>query len=563
MKEDDIKRLKKRFDTVWQNRKNDLDDHCSEVALHVLPSAIKAIKDQDKHDRDAWRKIVDNTGKNSLKVLAAGMVSGTCSPSRPWFVIAPTDQILKKDIQVKQWLKDVQDAVYAEFSKSNIYRVIHHCYIQEGAFGTTAALIPRPNEGAGLINLIPMTFGEFAITVDTFNRPNGVYRKFKLTVSNMVEHFGIEHVSETVKTAYEADNLDQEFVIHHAIYARQGAQGYGAKNMPYASIYFEANATDKLLRESGMQGFEVLVGRWTISSSDIYGESPASECLGDMRAIQKGHQQIAKGVDYQVSPPMLLPAYLKGQERETLPNGIAYYNPAPGDQSHQVQPMLNVQFDMSGVLGLVQQAQDRVKAAFYTDLFLMLDAYDQGKMTATEVYERKAEKMLMLGPVVERQIDELLRPLVEICIHRVLENSQYLQETAPEAVKEAEIKIEFVSILALAQKASGASNLERMLNMVSTVAQVDPQILDRFDSDKYIEEYADIIGAPATVFRPNKDVEQIRSNRAKQQQLAQQQALMQQQAETQSKQAQTVKTVSDVDSENITDVMNQGGDIWA
>ncbi len=85
MNEDAIKKLKKRFDTVWNNRVSDYDDHCAEIALHVLPVAIKSIKNQEKHDRSAWRKIVDNTGKDALKVLAAGMLSGTMSPSRPWF----------------------------------------------------------------------------------------------------------------------------------------------------------------------------------------------------------------------------------------------------------------------------------------------------------------------------------------------------------------------------------------------------------------------------------------------------------------------------------------------
>lgn len=73
-------------------------------------------------------------------------------------------------------------------------------------------------------------------------------------------------------------------------------------------------------------------------------------------------------------------------------------------------------------------------------------------MTATEVYERKSEKMLMLGPVVERQIDELLRPLVEICVQRVLSRNKYLQQIAPEAIQNADVEINFVSILALAQK---------------------------------------------------------------------------------------------------------------
>ncbi|MFX5302073.1 portal protein, partial [Acinetobacter baumannii] len=111
------------------------------------------------------------------------------------------------------------------------------------------------------------------------------------------------------------------------------------------------------------------------------------------------------------------------------------------------------------------QCQERVKRAFHTDLFMMLDAFDKGKMTATEVYERKSEKMLMLGPVVERQIDELLRPLVEICVERVLANSEYLRQIAPEAIQNADVEINFVSILALAQKSSGSAILERALAM--------------------------------------------------------------------------------------------------
>ncbi|MDW2791830.1 portal protein, partial [Acinetobacter baumannii] len=96
----------------------------------------------------------------------------------------------------------------------------------------------------------------------------------------------------------------------------------------------------------------------------------------------------------------------------------------------------------------------------------------------------------MLGPVVERQIDELLRPLVEICVERVLANSEYLRQIAPEAIQNADVEINFVSILALAQKSSGSAILERALAMIGQVAQVDPQVLDKVDTDKFMDEYA-------------------------------------------------------------------------
>ncbi|MCF4221350.1 portal protein, partial [Acinetobacter baumannii] len=178
---------------------------------------------------------------------------------------------------------------------------------------------------------------------------------------------------------------------------------------------------------------------------------------------------------------------------------------------------------------------------------------------ATEVYERKSEKMLMLGPVVERQIDELLRPLVEICVQRVLSRNKYLQQIAPEAIQNADVEINFVSILALAQKASGSAVLERALAMVGQVAQIDPQVLDKFDTDKFIDEYMDINGVSPNVFRPKRIIDQIRSDRAAQQQIAQQQALEAQQAQTQNTNANTVKTVSDTDAETVSDLFLQGG----
>ena len=50
-----------------------------------------------------------------------------------------------------------------------------------------------------------------------------------------------------------------------------------------------------------------------------------------------------------------------------------------------------------------------INACFFADLFLMLANQTDTRMTATEVAERHEEKLLMLGPVLERLSQ--LRPL--------------------------------------------------------------------------------------------------------------------------------------------------------
>ncbi|WP_315986273.1 portal protein [Acinetobacter baumannii] len=75
---------------------------------------------------------------------------------------------------------------------------------------------------------------------------------------------------------------------------------------------------------------------------------------------------------------------------------------------------------------------------------------------------------------------------------RVLANSN-TYPNAPEAIQNADVEINFVSILALAQKSSGSAILERALAMIGQVAQVDPQYLIKLIQIN-LDEYAEING---------------------------------------------------------------------
>jgi DNA-binding IscR family transcriptional regulator len=53
-------------------------------------------------------------------------------------------------------------------------------------------------------------------------------------------------------------------------------------------------------------------------------------------------------------------------------------------------------------------ARAHQRGAYYADLFLMLANDDRSNVTATEIAERHEEKLLMLGPVLERLHNEML-----------------------------------------------------------------------------------------------------------------------------------------------------------
>jgi len=105
------------------------------------------------------------------------------------------------------------------------------------------------------------------------------------------------------------------------------------------------------------------------------------------------------------------------------------------------------------------------------------------------------------------------------------------------------LKIEFISVLAQAQKAVGLQSLDRLIGTVGAVAQAsqDPSIWDKIDKDQLIDEYAERLAVDASVIVADEKVVFIRAERVKQQRMAQMAAMAQPAKDA----AQAVKTLGD------------------
>jgi hypothetical protein len=166
-----------------------------------------------------------------------------------------------------------------------------------------------------------------------------------------------------------------------------------------------------------------------------------------------------------------------------------------------------------------------VRQAFYADLFLMMAESDRREITAREIDERHEEKMLMLGPVLERLHDELLDPLVTRVFNIMLRNGMFDDIPLPPALRLQHLQVEFISMLAQAQKAVATGAIERFWQFGGQIAALKPEAADRLDPDGTMEAYADMTGIPSGVMVDRKQAAAIRQQRAKQQ--AQQAALQQ------------------------------------
>ncbi len=491
--------------------------HWQEVTTYLLPRNGRYFQQDRNKGHRRHNSIYDNTGTRALRTLGAGMMAGATSPARPWFRLGTADPELNRYTPVKLWLHDVTERMQLVFQKSNTYRTLHGIYEELGAFGTAGSIIlPDPKTA---IHHYPVTIGEYAIATDYQGRVNTLYREFQKTVGEVVREFGYNKCSTSVKNLFDRGSLDQWITLVHAIEPRDDRERDFKKkdnmNMAYKSCYFEIGGDgEQVLRESGYKEFPAVIPRWGISGGDIYGNSPGMEALGDVKQLQHEQLRKAQGIDYQTKPPLQVPSYMKNRDVDSLPGGVTFID----GQQGKIETAFNVNLNLNHLLADIQDVRQRINSSFYADLFLMLANATDTRMTATEVAERHEEKLLMLGPVLERLHNELLDPLIDNTFNRMIENN--LVPPAPEELQGMELNVEFVSMLAQAQRAIGTNSVDRYVNNMGMVAQMKPDVLDKFDSDAWADGYADMLGVDPKLIVGGERVARIRQERAAAQQAA-------------------------------------------
>lgn len=472
------------------------------------------------------QKIINSTATYSARVLEAGMMSGITSPARPWFKFATPDPSLMEYGPVKIWLHQVEIAMREVFIKSNLYNALPTIYGEEGIFGS-AAMVAMADE-KDMVRFYPFTVGSYFLANSSRNQVDTIYREFRMTARQMIQQFGKEGVSTTVRNM--ADQNSETWIdVCHAIEPRAEREKgrKDSKNMPFQSVYWEKGGdADKVLREAGFREFPGMAPRWKVNGEDVYGSGPGALAIGDIKALQLMERRKAEMIEKGVRPPMTAPESLRNQKASIVPGDITYVNIQQGMQgfmpTYEVDPNW-----LQGLRGEINAHEGRIKTAFFEDLFLMI-AQMETVRTATEIAARKEEKMLMLGPVLERLNDELLDPLINRTFSLMLEQSapiwagllpgKPLLPPPPEELAGVDLRIEYISILAQAQKALGVASIERTLGFAGNLAGMDQSILDKINMDQAMDEYTAMIGAPPTILRNSDQVAQIRKDRAEAQQ---------------------------------------------
>lgn len=523
------------------------DNHWLQIAQYQFPRASRFLTADTNEGKKKNQLIYDETAIFAVRTLAAGMMSGVTSPARPWFRLGLKDPDLMEFGPVKQWLFQATETMRAVFAASNTYNTLHSCYEELGAFGTWADVVLPDFDN--VIHHYPMTIGEFYLAHDSRGRIDTLAREMKMTVGQMVNQFGKDKCSRAVQNLYDRGAYDVWVDVVHMIQPRRN-RDYGrrdARNMPFESCYFEPGKESdrQYLSESGFRRFPVLAPRWVVTGNDIYGRSPGMEALGSVKQLQYEQTRKAQAIEYQVNPPLQVPTAYKDAAQSRLPGGVMYVDAmSPGGG---VRSAFEVNLRLDFLLESIRDTRERIRQAYYADLFLMLQSQPaNGRMTATEVAERHEEKLLMLGPVLERIHNELLSPLIDLTFDRCLDAG--LLPPAPPEIEGIDLDIEFISVLAQAQRAVAVNGMERLVATAASLAPIKPEILDKINFDQVIDDMGNAFGVNPALIVSDDDVAALRAQRAQAMQAQQAAAAMPTAVDS-------AKAASEINTDQLRDVM--------
>src|SRR6516165_10540778 len=503
--------------------------HARELADYILPRRYKWLITPNMMSRGSPinQHILDSTGTLAARNLAAGIMSGVSSPSRPWIKlkINQIDSTMTSPTSI--WLKECERMMNLVLQESNFYNSFAIVYFDLVVFGTAVMLIYEDFDN--VIQCFNPCFGEYYVDNDGDMNPYIFYREFTLTISQVVDYFEYENCPLNVQKTWDQGGaaLTREVIVAHAIEPNTNPRKYGIpEHFEFREVYWvwgqlsspqnsPSGHNEAFLSKRGYHERCHIIVRWDLVSNDAYGRSPGMDALPDIKQLQQEVRRKQQAIDKHVNPPMVADIQLKNQPASMLPGGVTYVT---GMTTGKVgfAPAYTVNPDIQGMLEDLNECRERIKETFFNNLFQTISQFEtRSNVSATEIDARRAESLIMLGPVLERIEYELLGPIVER-VFAIMSRARILPPSPPE-IQGWPINVEFISMLATSQAAAATGGIERLFAVAGNLVGIDPAVMDNIDIDYAIDKYSSLMNNDPRIIRAPTELAAIRKQRQDQQ----------------------------------------------
>ena len=494
-----------------------------DLAKYCLPRKAWVTSQKSKGEKLKLQEVYDSTGIRALKIMAAGFHSNLTNPSSKWFNLRTRDMKTMEEKDAQLWFNDVEDIMFGALASSNFDTTMQEFYLNAGCFGTGTILTLEDVEEKIRFTEIPIE--QVAFEEDSYGRVNRVFRTFPLTAQQAFDLWG-DNAGEAVKEIVKKKpNEVMKFLHYVAPRDSREAGKANSANMPYMSLWIELSKKH-LIGEGGFNDNPYAVGRFYKDTAEVFGFSPAMDVLPDLRLVQAQVKTMLRASMKAADPALIAPRKGFIAPLNANPGKINYFDKKNAEDTVTAFPNGG---NFSLTIEVIKETQLNIEKAFFVPLFQAISNITK-QMTVPEVQRRISENMVLLGPVVGRFTQEMLDPIV-LRVFDILYRGGHLPAPPP-SIQGQDMDVVYISPLARAQKESQIYSIQSFMKDVGLIAQANPAVIDKINTDKMVDDIAIIRGISPDLIKDDTEVEQIRQQRAEAQAQAMQQQQMAQMAQT-------------------------------
>ena len=535
-----------------------------DIERYVVPYRGRFYEPQKDENEFSWFRParMDDTAVDAADTLSSMLQAKLTPAAYQWFTFRFNDDELNENKTFMEWLEALGTFAFQELQDSNFDEAVGEFYQDFCSYHTAyfgREVVSERDWKGWAFQGIPLKEG-FSVE-DSHGRLIQFFRKREYTLLQLVERFGEDALPDTLaekwKQQRDRSGYDTEkHTVLFAVWKRRPGEVEGTatsravppKKRPYGYRFIMAEGLHPLTDEGGYYTMPVYKVMYKKSVGSRFGHGPAMVAMSNIKTLNRLVYLYDNQLEKNVDPPSLTTEDNFLTDMDLTAGGMSVVEDIDG-----VRPYLSgARLDYG--INYIDRLRESIRKTFHID---DLDLKESPAMTATEVAARQRKSQEILASPVSAAINRLFKPLLNDMVADLLRAGQGPE--MPQELQGQEFKIEYSGSAALAQKNDIVSGIERTVGTAAGLAEVFPEIMDRFDPDTIAETLGDLNGAPAKIYRSDGETEEIRKQRAEAQAAAAKAEQDKAQAAAMKDQAVAVKTVQEGQGAGLAEVLGGMG----
>lgn len=450
-----------------------------------------------------------------MRNLATALVATLCPPDSRWFGY----RVPNETDEEQSWLHKAADKVLESFNARSITGYLESLFYEGAIFGLSTMSV-EPSDKFHL-DFGSFTIGQFYLDEDFEGNDNTLYHVFPMNARQLRDWFGEDKLPAQLREELERGKKLKTYNIVQAIEPNPKYLPMfdNVFNKPYISVVWVEGISDDecIIEEKGISDFPFITFHWYRKVNSVYTMGLGHDIIGDVKELQALERDTKRARAKKISPALRADPSLKNAGVRVGSDDITWTNNKDG-----ITPLYNVNFDTAEGMNAIQEKLQMLYQLTYNHLFSQIINRDK-TMTATEIKKISQEELILLGGIVQNAM-AALSVLCERGFKILLDKGE-LPENMPESLRGKTMNVSFHSLLAQSQSLSDLVLIERWLQAISVLSQMNPNTIRKVDTFAIADIYARRLDIDMSQVVPTEDViAQINAEQQAQAQAAQAQA---------------------------------------